>query len=116
MPSFPAFVRNPLNRIARGSQYTDDIEGYLFDGADGSQVALWSAHAQRVSAEHAHDFDEYVFVLEGRCTALVGGERHELRAGQELMIPKGSRQTMEVEAGTRTLHVFGGTRARREGA
>src|SRR6188768_964597 len=99
MPSFPDFVRNPLNRIARAAQFTDDIEGYLFDGADGSQVALWSASAHRVSVEHVHDFDEYVFVLEGRCIAFVDGERLELGAGQELVIPKGTRQSMEVEAG-----------------
>ena len=30
-------------------------------------------------------------------------------------IPKGSRQQMSVTAGTRTIHVFGGQRARRKG-
>jgi hypothetical protein len=43
MPDFPDFARNPGNRIASTSQYTDDIEGYVFDGADGSQVALCTA-------------------------------------------------------------------------
>lgn len=32
---FPSFVRNPANRIAASSQYTNDIDGYVFDGADG---------------------------------------------------------------------------------
>ena len=114
MPDFPAFVRNPANRIALSSQLTDDIEGYVFDGAGHSQVALWKSHADRTSREHAHDFDEYVFVLEGVCTAVVDGERIELVAGQELHIPAGARQTMTVSAGTRTLHVFGGKRARRQ--
>jgi quercetin dioxygenase-like cupin family protein len=112
---FPAFVKSPANRIAASSQFTDDIEGYVFDGADGSQVALWTAHADRVSTEHAHDFDEYVLVIEGRCALLLGGARFELRAGQEIVIPKGTRQSMEVAAGTRTMHVFGGRRASREG-
>jgi hypothetical protein len=58
MHDFPDVIRNPLNRIARSSQYTDDIEGYLFEGADGSQVALWKCNADRVSKEHVHDFDE----------------------------------------------------------
>ena len=40
MDDFPAFMKNPLNRIAAASQYTEDIEGYVFDGADGSQVAF----------------------------------------------------------------------------
>jgi quercetin dioxygenase-like cupin family protein len=114
MPEFPAFVRNPLNRIARSSQYTDDIEGFVFDGADGSQLALWTSKADRVSKEHVHDFDEYVLVIEGRCTAILEGRRIDLVAGQELHIPKGTRQAMEVIAGTRTMHVFGAKRAKRE--
>jgi quercetin dioxygenase-like cupin family protein len=114
MPDFPAFVRNPINRIARASQYTDDIEGYVFDGADGSQVALWTCKADRASEEHAHDFDEYVLVIDGKCIAILEGRRIELVAGQELLVPKGTRQSMEVVAGTRTMHVFGGKRARRE--
>jgi quercetin dioxygenase-like cupin family protein len=115
MGSFPAFAKNPANRIASSSQYTEDVEGYVFDGADGSQVALWSAHADRVSREHAHDFDEYLLVIEGRCAILLEGTRIELRAGQEFVIRKGTRQRMEVAAGTRTLHLFGGRRALRAG-
>jgi len=114
MAEFPPFIRRPQNRIASASQYTDDIEGYVFDGADGSQVALWTCTADRVSTEHAHDFDEYVLVIEGRCTAILEGRRVELNAGQELHIPKGTRQSMAVVAGTRTMHVFGGKRAKRE--
>jgi quercetin dioxygenase-like cupin family protein len=113
MPDFPNFIKNASNRIARSSQYTDDIEGYVFDGADGSQVALWSAHAERTSAEHTHDFDEYVYVLEGCCTAILDGQRITLSRGDELLIPRGTRQAMEVTAGTRTLHVFGARRVER---
>jgi quercetin dioxygenase-like cupin family protein len=115
MPDFPAFVKSPANHIAAASQFTEDVEGYVFDGADGSQVALWTAHADRVSREHAHDFDEYVLVIEGRCTVIIDGTRTELRAGHEFVIPKGTRQRMEVAAGTRTMHAFGGKRASREG-
>jgi quercetin dioxygenase-like cupin family protein len=114
MPQFPAFIRKSQNRIARSSQYTDDIEGYVFDGADGSQVALWTSKADRVSQEHTHDFDEYILVIEGKCTAIIEGRRLELIAGQELHIPKGTRQSMAVIAGTRTMHVRGGKRAKRE--
>jgi quercetin dioxygenase-like cupin family protein len=112
---FPPFAKAPANRIAASAQFTDDIEGYVFDGADGSQVALWTAHADRVSTEHTHDFDEYVLVIEGRCTVIIGEARTELRAGQEMIIPRGTRQSMEVAAGTRTMHVFGGKRAQRAG-
>jgi mannose-6-phosphate isomerase-like protein (cupin superfamily) len=113
MPDFPWFMRNEMNRIASASQYTEGVEGYVFDGADGSQVAFWTCKEDRISVEHAHDFDEYVFVVEGRCTAFVGDGRVELRKGDELVIPKGTRQRMAVAAGTRTLHAFGGRRARR---
>jgi len=116
MTDFPAFMRNPANRIAPSSQYTDDIEGYVFDGADGSQVAFWTCRADRTSKEHAHDFDEYVFVIEGCCTAIIGGRRIELRQGSEFLIPRGTAQSMAVVAGTRTMHVFGGRRAERENA
>jgi uncharacterized cupin superfamily protein len=114
MPDFPTFVKSPTNRIAASSQFTDDVEGYIYDGADGSQVALWTAHADRVSTEHVHGFDEYVLLIEGACTVILGGKRIELRAGQEFVIQKGMRQRMEVSAGTRTMHVFGGKRASRE--
>ena len=113
MPEVPEFVRNLANRIAASSQYTQDVEGYVFDGADGSQVALWTARADRVSEEHAHDFDEYFLVIEGRCVVILGDRRIELRRGEEFVIPKGTRQRMEVAAGTRTMHVFGGRRAHR---
>jgi mannose-6-phosphate isomerase-like protein (cupin superfamily) len=114
MPDFPAFVRNPKNRIARASQFTEGIEGYLFDGADGSQVTLWQCLADRCSSEHVHDFDEYVFVIEACVTAILGDHSIDLGPGEELHIPRGTRQSMRVSAGTRTLHVFGGKRARRE--
>jgi quercetin dioxygenase-like cupin family protein len=111
---FPDFVKHPANRIAAASQFTETIEGYVFDGADGSQVALWICHADRVSREHAHPFDEWVFVLEGTVTATVAGATTVLCGGDELHIPKGAQQTMAFTAGTRSLHAFGGKRARRE--
>ncbi len=114
MKDFPGFIKDQRNRIAASSQFTDDIEGYVWDGADGSQVALWECHENRVSREHVHDFDEYVLVVEGRCTLILAGERITLSAGQEYVIPKGTRQAVEAASGTRTVHVFGGKRARRQ--
>ncbi len=114
MSDFPAFMKNPLNRIAPSSQYTDAIEGYVFDGADGSQVAFWTCSKDRVSAVHAHEFDEYVFVIQGKCIVVMGENRVELAAGDELLVPRGTPQSMMVSAGTRTVHVFGGKRAERQ--
>ncbi|HEY8042080.1 MAG TPA: cupin domain-containing protein, partial [Polyangiaceae bacterium] len=112
---FPEFVRARANLIARASQFTADIEGYVFDGADGGQVAFWTARADRTSSEHVHEFDEYILVVEGRCTVITGDVRTQLRAGDELVVPRGTTQRMEVEAGSRTVHVFGGKRAYRVG-
>ena len=55
LSDFPAVAKSPANRIALSSQFPDDVEGYVFDGAAGGQVALWTAHGDRVSTEHAHD-------------------------------------------------------------
>jgi mannose-6-phosphate isomerase-like protein (cupin superfamily) len=113
MGDFPAFMKDPRDQIATSSQYTDDIEGWVFDGAGGSQVCFWRCATDRVSAEHTHDFDEWVVVLEGSVTAIMGDRRVELAKGDELLVPRGTKQSMAVAAGTRTMHVFGGPRARR---
>jgi hypothetical protein len=42
MDAFPEFMRRSANRIATGAQGTPGIEGYIFDGADGSQMAFWT--------------------------------------------------------------------------
>jgi mannose-6-phosphate isomerase-like protein (cupin superfamily) len=107
-------MKNPINRIANTSQYTDDIEGYVFDGADGSQVAFWKCFKDRVSEEHIHDYDEYMIVVQGHYTLIIKNNRVGLSAGQEYLIEKGIAHAGESTAGTRTIHVFGGKRALRE--
>jgi quercetin dioxygenase-like cupin family protein len=113
MADFPAFMRNRANLIPATAQFTDDIEGYVFDGAEGSQVAFWRCAQDRESVEHAHDFDEYILVVEGRATVRTSETTTVLESGQELVVPRGTPQSMAVVAGTRTIHVFGGTRVRR---
>jgi hypothetical protein len=63
MGQFPKFTKAPANRIASTSQHTPGVEGYVFDGADGSQVALWECHADASTEEHVHEFDEYFLVV-----------------------------------------------------
>ena len=43
MDDFPKFTKHPANRIARSGQPTPGVEGYIFDGADGSQMAFGHA-------------------------------------------------------------------------
>jgi mannose-6-phosphate isomerase-like protein (cupin superfamily) len=65
------------------------------------------------SAEQAHDFDEYMMVVQGCYTLIIGARRIPVRAGEEYLIPKGVVHSGEVVAGTRTIHAFGGHRADR---
>ena len=65
------------------------------------------------SAVHAHDYDEYMIVIQGRYTLIINGERIPVKAGQEYFIPSGVPHSGEVLAGIRTIHAFGGHRADR---
>lgn len=113
MKDFPEFMKHPKNRIATSSQSTPGVEGYVFDGADGSQMAFWTCRQTAVSAAHTHDFDEYMLVVEGCYTLVIGEERIAIPAGQEYFILRGVKHGGEVVAGTRTIHAFGGCRAER---
>lgn len=113
MSEFPAFMKNPANQIAKSSQATPGVEGYVFDGAEGSQMAFWTCQETAASATHVHDFDEYMLVVEGCYTLIINGERVPVTAGGECVIPKGVPHSGEVHAGTRTIYAFGGHRADR---
>ncbi|MBI5584457.1 MAG: cupin domain-containing protein [Deltaproteobacteria bacterium] len=110
MQDFPPFMKTPLNRIPPSSQSTPGIEGYVYDGADGSQMAFWTCHESAKSQEHVHDYDEYMVVVKGCYTLLIQGRRIDLKPGQEYFISKGIPHGGEVVAGTRTIHAFGGVR------
>ena len=71
-------------------------------------MAFWTCRQTAPCAPHAHDYDEYVLVVEGY-TLTIDGHRIARNAGQEYLIPRGG----EVVAGTRTIHAFGGHRANR---
>ena len=114
MSDFPVFMKNPINRIATSSQHTLGIEGYVFDGAGGSQVAFWRVERDAITAEHVHAFDEWFLVIEGSYTLTLNGKEVHVGAGQEYFIPRGTRIAGRVTAGTRTIHAFGGRRAERE--
>ena len=114
MNDFPQFMKNPFNKIARESQHTESIDGYVFDGRDGSQVAFWTCRKKRKSAEHEHDYEEYMLVVQGEYTLIIEDRKIPLAAGQEYQIAKGVKHSGECIAGTRTIHVFGGQRVERE--
>ena len=113
MNDFPEFMKHPANKVDPTSQYTPGIEGYVFDGADASQMAFWTYAQAAHSAEHAHDYDEYIVVVQGQYTLRFGGDTVVLQPGDEYLIPKGVRHGGEVMAGTRAIYAFGGKRAHR---
>jgi quercetin dioxygenase-like cupin family protein len=115
MKGFPEFMKHPANKIAAETQYTSDITGYVFDGVDGSQMAFWTNPGGGKSAEHAHEYDEYCVVVQGRYTLIIDGKRIPLNVGEEYFIPKSTVHGGESIPGTRTIHAFGGKRARRVG-
>ncbi len=110
MREFSEFMKNPANRIGMDSQYTEGIEGYVFNGADESQMAFWTHYEDRDTKEHTHSYDEYFVVVHGQYTAIVNGREELLRAGQECHIPKGTPHSGKAVAGTRTIQCFGGKR------
>ena len=112
---FPEFMKAAANRIATSAQATPGVEGYVFDGADGSQMAFWTCAETATSAGHVHEYDEYMLVVEGSYTVIFEDRRVPVGAGGEIMIPKGTWHAGEVLSGTRTIHAFGGHRADRQG-
>jgi quercetin dioxygenase-like cupin family protein len=110
MDDFPDFMKNPKNRVPTKNQYTQDIEGYYYEGQDGSQIAYWTSHAQRTSEAHRHDFDEYLVCVQGEYTIIIGDKETPLKPGNEFFIPRGILHSGRCLAGTRTIHAFGGKR------
>ena len=76
-------------------------------------MAFWTCRETAASSPHAHEFDEYMIVVEGCYTLIIDGQKIPLEAGQEYFIPNGVWHGGEVTAGTRTIHAFGGRRAER---
>ena len=110
MEAFPDFMKASLNHIDSSQQNTPDIDGYYYEGKDGSQICFWTYLADRESKENVHEFDEYVLCVEGEYVEIFGGVEHVLHKGDELLVPMGVPHHGRVTKGTRTIHAFGGKR------
>lgn len=106
-------MMGPANLIASKSQ-SKGVKGWVYDGADGKQMAYWICEADGKSAEHVHPYDEYFIVVQGEYVLIISGKRISVRAWEEYFIPKNVPHAGEFIAGTRTIHCFGGKRAERE--
>ncbi len=112
MNDFPAFMKNPADSIASAAQSVG-VKGFVYDGQGGGQMAFWTCGRDGVSAEHVHEYDEYFVVLQGEYTLIVGGEEVPMGPGQEFFVKRGTPHAGRFKAGTRTIHAFGGRRAKR---
>jgi len=113
MNDFPDFMKNTSNEIDSSYQ-SKGIKGYVYDGIDESQMAYWTCYEDGISKEHYHDYDEYFVVVEGRYILIINNKKIKLKKGDEYYIPKGIKHSGEFIKGTRTIHVFGGKRAKRK--
>jgi quercetin dioxygenase-like cupin family protein len=114
MDAFPKFMNNPKNRIHTGSHYVAGLDGFVFDGADGSQIILWTGREAGTAAEHSHPYEEYILTVQGEYILHMDGKKISLTPGQECLIPAETKHYGERIANTRTVHAFGGKRAVRE--
>ena len=110
MKHFPDFVRNPANEVADAPE---GMKGYLFEGADGTQVVFWENVAGGESPMHSHDFWEYAIVLEGHYEGTVDGKPVTLGPGDECAIPPGAKHGGHHSAGYRAIDVWAGPRVQR---
>ncbi len=115
MKDFPEFIKNPINKIATTSQNTAGVEGYVYDGAEGSQVVYWTYTKDGQLSAHVHEFDQYMVVVQGQYTLIIDRKRIPLKAGQEYLIKSGVSHGGEALAGTRVIDAFGGKRVKRVG-
>jgi quercetin dioxygenase-like cupin family protein len=106
-------MRNPANAVG-SHQKSEGVEGYIYDGANGSQVVLFQCATNGISKKHVHDFDEYFVVIQGEYTLGIEGRTIKLTVGQEYYIQKGIPHDGAFIANTRTINVFGGKRAERK--
>ena len=72
MEAFPDFMKASLNHIDSSQQNTPDIDGYYYEGKDGSQICFWTYFSDRESKENVHEFDEYVLCVEGEYVEIIG--------------------------------------------
>jgi len=104
---FPAFMKHPAHRIAASAQSTCGVDRFVFDGADGSQMAFWTCAQTAKSREQVHQFDEYMVVVEACYTLIIEGNKIPLRAGEQYFVPRGVRQSSGFRSAKVLTAMFG---------
>ena len=117
MKSYPEFIRQPCNAVSletsvRGSDQPE-IEGYMFENADGSQLVMWQCLQGGKAEMHKHDYDEYCLIVEGTFKGIVGDKEVVMNAGDEGVIPAGVLHGGEMSPNYRSIDIFAGQRFKR---
>ena len=77
--------------------------------SDGYEVAVFAYREGTVFSEHEHAEDKCDAVLEGTLRITVGGAAYDLKAGDRLYLPAGTRHGAEV-LGRETVLSLDGTK------
>jgi quercetin dioxygenase-like cupin family protein len=77
--------------------------------SEGYEVAVYAYREGTVFAEHEHAQEKCDAVLEGILRITVAGADHDLKAGDRLYLPAGTRHSAEVVGG-RTVVSLDGTK------
>lgn len=111
MKKFPQFITQPADGVANVPDPA--MQGFVFEGAEGSQIVFWQCEKGGESLEHVHDFWEYCVVVEGIFDGMIDGKPVHLEAGEECAIPPGVKHNGRFSPGYRAIDAFGGKRVNR---
>lgn len=107
MKHFPDFFKKEPNKVPNAPE---GMEGYFFQGDDGSQVIFWENVTGGSVGLHTHDFWEYCYVVEGWYEGIVDGKVVKLGPGDECVIPPGVPHQGKHSPNYRAIDIFGGPR------
>jgi quercetin dioxygenase-like cupin family protein len=107
MKHFPDFIKKEQNKVPNAPE---GMEGYFFEGADGSQVIFWENQSGGSVALHTHDFWEYCYVVEGLYEGIVDGKPVSVGPGDECLVPPGIPHQGKHSSNYRAIDIFGGPR------
>ncbi len=111
MKKFPDFFTSAANRVA--SPPDNAMQGYVFEGRDDVQIVFWQCAEGGEQPPQVHDFWEYALVVEGTFDGLVDGKPVHLEAGDECVIPPGTRHSGRYSKGYRAIDAFSAKRVSR---
>lgn len=106
----PQFVKDEKDEICSQSHFSNDIKGWVFEGASGHQATVWECDEDGQSQPHTHEFDEWLIVIAGEYMICSDSKRVPLTAGQQCYIPKGIKHWGAYKKHTQTINFFGGKR------